>query len=62
MMRANINSNGRVIKAWILKSSGHASLDKAAMKSVPRWVFQPAKNNGKAVSSTVQFPVAFRLK
>jgi TonB family protein len=51
-----------VQKAWVLKSSGHSALDKAAMKSIPRWVFQPARNNGKAVMGTVQFPVVFRLK
>ena len=61
-MRASIDINGRVKKVWILKSSGHVSLDKAAMRSVPHWVFQPANKNGKAVPSTVQFPVAFRLQ
>ena len=62
MMRANIDTAGRVQKAWVLKSSGYKSLDKAAMKSVPRWVFKPAKRDGRAVTATVQFPVVFRLK
>lgn len=62
MIRADIDSNGRVKKAWTHESSGHEVLDKAAIRSVKGWVFTPAQKDGSSVASTVQFPIVFQLR
>jgi len=44
------------------RSSGVASLDRAATDAVRRWRFRPARRDGKPVRATVQVPVRFALK
>lgn len=62
IIRAAIDSNGRVQRSWVHESSGHSILDQSAMKSVQRWVFTPAQQGGLTIASTVQFPVVFQLR
>ena len=62
-LRLVIGSNGRVTSATISKSSGHSSLDKAALSVVRSWRFKPARNGaGQAVSYTMLQSVPFKLK
>ena len=62
MIRAAIDSNGRVKQAWVHESSGHPALDRSALKSVRRWIFTPAQQGDLSIASTVQFPVVFELR
>jgi protein TonB len=60
-IRAVVDETGKVTSAEILISSGHSSLDRAALETVKRWPFAPARRGGKPVSSTVDQPVRFTL-
>lgn len=53
--------NGEVGRTMVMKSAGKNILDKAALKAVKSWKFQPAIKNGKGVVSCIQVPVSFEL-
>ena len=58
-----VGANGRVSSVSVSKSSGHRSLDSAAVKAISRWKFAPARNGlGQAVSYRYSLPVPFRLR
>ncbi len=44
------------------QSSGHAMLDTAALDSVKRWRFLPARRGATPVESRVDVPITFRLE
>jgi protein TonB len=58
---AFINESGIVVSAEVLSSSGHASLDQAALQEVQHAVFEPARNAGKTVPFRLIIPFRFRL-
>ena len=62
MVRAQLSERGDVIDVEIRESSGHALLDKAALKAVRQWLFKPATRDGRAVLATVDLPVHFKLQ
>ncbi len=62
LIRAKISRQGQVEILKIYQSSGFALLDQAAVAAVKKWEFEPARQNGLAVSSWVQVPVNFVLK
>jgi protein TonB len=62
LIRVSVLGNGRVGSATIAKSSGHGSLDRAALEAVKRWRFAPALRAGKPVTATLTVPVVFRLE
>lgn len=62
IIQVAINIQGRVTKATIYKSSGHRLLDKAALKAVKQYRFEPHRVNGVAVAGTAEVPVRFELK
>jgi protein TonB len=55
-----IGPTGDIRKAVLLRSSGHGSLDDAALEAVDRMEFRPAINKGKRVPVWVQLPVSFQ--
>lgn len=57
----DVTSNGRAERVSIWESSGHDSLDDAAMATVRKWEFQPAARNGLPVPTRVLVPIVFRL-
>ena len=59
MLSVRVSPQGSADTVTIHSSSGHGTLDKAAMKAVRRWRFIPAQRNGQAVAMTVQVPVTF---
>ena len=60
---ATITASGTVSSPRISTSSGHSSLDNAALAAVKRWRFSPARNGlGKAVSYQLRIPVTFQLR
>jgi protein TonB len=45
----------------VVATSGHASLDAAAMTAVQQWRFVPATRGGTPVPAVAEVPVRFRL-
>jgi len=63
ILQVEVFTDGSVGAIDILKSlmSGPGGLDEAAVKSVKKWEFSPAKSGGKPVACWVTFPVGFYL-
>jgi protein TonB len=60
VVRAKIDANGKPAEVSIAKRSGNRDLDRAALRAVQKWRFQPALRNGKATASVVRIPVDFK--
>ncbi len=56
-----VDEEGNVIKVRILKSSGTASLDEAAVKAADKNKFKPGIQNGRPVKVPVSYEVEFKL-
>lgn len=57
-----VGADGRPQQVAIARSSGHASLDRAAREHVERrWVFEPMQRSGVAVPAWVRVPLRFSL-
>ncbi len=57
-----VNPEGRVANCRIFRSCGHPVLDKAAMKSIRNWLFEPGMRGEKKVEMWVKVPIRFQLK
>lgn len=57
-----VNGKGRVKELRILTSSGHRVLDRAALKSVNGWLFEPGMVGDEKVDMWVRVPVRFELR
>jgi protein TonB len=62
MLEVLVSAEGRVSELRLVESSGHASLDRAALRSVKKWVFTPGTKGMKKVEMWVRVPVVFQLK
>jgi protein TonB len=60
LLALSVGADGKVASANVLRSSGIAPLDKAALEGVRNWTFKPATRDGVAQSSKLQVPVNFR--
>ena len=58
---ALIDESGALVSAEVLASSGHASLDRAALEAVRQARFEPALLGGKAVLCRLIIPIRFQL-
>ena len=61
LLSVEVGANGRPREVVVKRSSGVRSLDEAAMQSVRRWTFEPAKAGGLPVASRADVPVRFSL-
>lgn len=61
LLELHITALGAVDRVDVLRSSGHAILDRAAVRAVSRWRGTPARRWGRAVESTERLPIRFRL-
>ncbi|HVF39221.1 MAG TPA: energy transducer TonB [Gemmatimonadaceae bacterium] len=61
-LRVYIDTDGRVVNesTHVAETSGHASLDSAAVRGSAELRFIPAKTRGAAVPVSILFPVYFR--
>lgn len=57
-----VDESGRPKKVVLFSSSGHTLLDKAALKAVRNWRFQPGRIDGISEAMNVKVPVRFQLK
>lgn len=62
MVRAMIDANGKVIQLAVQRSSGHSSLDQAALATVKGWRFVPARRGEHTVAAWVVVPISFSLE
>lgn len=61
MLKVLVAPDGRAQDLMVATSSGFARLDDAALDTVRRWSFLPAKQAGRPVSAWVLVPVTFEL-
>jgi protein TonB len=61
-VRLSIDITGKVSAARISESCGYPSLDQAALETVRRWVFHPARRNGRPVAYQVDKPFDFSIR
>ncbi|HUP88991.1 MAG TPA: TonB family protein [Longimicrobiales bacterium] len=57
-----IDETGKVVRAEVKESSGHAAFDDAAMRVAPIMKFSPARNRDSAVKVMVAVPILFTTK
>ena len=57
-----VDAGGMVAEIEIKHSSGHLSLDRAALETVKSWSFIPATEGGRPFSMWVDVPIEFQLK
>lgn len=61
LLKVQVNPAGKATDVQIYKSSGASALDEAALGTVRRWSFVPAKRGSEAVSGQVIVPIDFSL-
>jgi protein TonB len=61
LVRVAVGLDGRAERIAVVRSSGSALLDEAAVEALERWRFQPAQAGGQPVAATLEIPVIFRL-
>lgn len=61
-VRVKVDAAGRVSAASVQESSGYALLDESALRTVQRWVFHPARRNGRAVACVIDKPFEFFIR
>ena len=62
ILKVFISEKGEVQNIEIAQSSGHDSLDQAAIESVKQWRFIPADVNGKKCAADSEITIVFMLK
>lgn len=60
-VEVRLNARGQQLALHVLRSSGVASLDKAALAAVRKWHFLPETRHGSGVSSRVHIPIEFAI-
>jgi protein TonB len=61
LVTASVDASGMPLSVDVARRSGSRALDQAAVAAVRQWRFEPAMRDGKAVASTVEVPVSFRI-
>lgn len=61
IVRLKVLPDGTVESGTIHQSSGYQLLDDYAIKAAKQWIFEPAKNGGFPVATTVNIPIQFDL-
>lgn len=59
VLRIDVGTDGRPREVVVVESSRHRVLDRAAVRAVQRWRFEPAMRDGVAVPATVQQVISF---
>jgi periplasmic protein TonB len=62
LLRVEVLASGDAGKVLVERSSGYDILDQAAVDSVKRWRFRPARRNGEPVTASVRVPIRFALQ
>jgi len=62
VLRVFVNAGGAADQVEVRTSSGHATLDRAALDAVRRWRFIPARQGDQPVAAWVLIPITFTLE
>ncbi|BAV32541.1 hypothetical protein SCL_0219 [Sulfuricaulis limicola] len=62
ILSVQVSASGMSHEVLLKRSSGHAVLDDAALQTVRRWRFVPARRGDTPVESWVDVPIIFRLE
>lgn len=62
VLRVLISASGTASRVEVHQSSGHPSLDAAALQSVQQFQFIPARTNGVAHASWARIPIGFSIE
>jgi protein TonB len=62
VLSVHVGADGASEEVRLKRSSGHAVLDGAALQTVQRWRFVPARRGDTPVESWVDVPILFRLE
>ena len=61
LLDVRVKTDGKPRDIRVAKSSGHHSLDQAALQTVRLWEFVPARRGSKHVEANVEIPITFRI-
>jgi protein TonB len=61
-LRVVVGSSGMVDKITIEQSSNYLVLDQAAVKTVRKWKFIPAKIGNLSTKGSIRIPILFKIK
>jgi protein TonB len=61
MLRVSVSPEGAPLDVEVMGTSGHPSLDSAALSAVRQWRFIPATQAGRSVAAVAEVPIRFRL-
>lgn len=61
LLAVSVGRDGRATSVRVRRSSGHAVLDRAALSTVRRWRFTPARRGAVTVAGMAVVPITFRL-
>jgi protein TonB len=59
VVRFNITESGKVADVEVVESSPSGVFDNAAQSAVRKWVYEPRKENGVAVTSSAKARLVF---
>ncbi len=62
MLRLKVSELGTVEEIYVETSSGVASLDQSALKTVRNWKFYPATRGGKPIAYEFIKPITFSIR
>ena len=62
LVTVTVDERGIVTEARVKESSGHASLDKAALDAAKRWKFKPGIKDGRKAVMTAVIPFNFKVR
>lgn len=62
LLQVKVSASGLVLQVSVHRSSGHNTLDTAAINAVRRWKFVPANVGNVALEDDVIIPVSFSLE
>lgn len=61
LIAVHVDARGDVVEATLRQGSPHPGLNRAALRAVRGWKFDPARRDGVAVEGRIDVPVVFRL-
>jgi periplasmic protein TonB len=62
MLRVDVSADGMPLDVSVAGTSGHPSLDSAAISAVRQWRFIPATQAGRSVAAVADVPIRFHLE
>jgi protein TonB len=62
VLAVSVTADGTVDELRVEESSGHKVLDRAAVRAVRNWLFEPGRRGGERIAMRVMVPVRFNLR